>query len=109
MKSKKIIITGTHHTPAHQLINTLKKDSQVDWVIHYLGRKHNSQDLETLSVEYQTFPGLGVKFHPIESGRFNRHSLLQTIFNIKGFLQGFFQSYQLIKKIKPQAIISFGG
>jgi len=109
MKNKKIIITGTHHTPAHQLINTLKKDSQTDWEIHYLGRKYNFQNRETLSIEYQTFPGLGVKFHPIKSGRFNRRSIPKTILSIKGFLQGFFQSYQLIKKIKPQIVVSFGG
>lgn len=109
MNNKKIIITGTHHTPAHQLINTLKKDSETNWTIHYLGRKYNFQDQKTLSVEYQTFPNLGVKFHPLKSGRFNRRSIFQTILSTKDFLQGFLQSYQLIKKIKPHIVVSFGG
>ncbi len=106
---KTIIITGTHHTPAHELINTLKKDKKINWDIHYIGRKHNSQDQKTLSVEYQNFPKLGVTFHPIKSGRFDRHSTLKTIAGLKKSLQGFTGSYRLVKKIKPNIVVSFGG
>jgi UDP-N-acetylglucosamine--N-acetylmuramyl-(pentapeptide) pyrophosphoryl-undecaprenol N-acetylglucosamine transferase len=106
--TKTIIITGTHHTPAHQLINLLKKDS-IHWEIHYLGRKYNFQDSKTLSVEYQLFPPLGVHFHSLQSGRFNRRSPLKTLIGLPSLVCGLFRSYQLVKKIKPDITVSFGG
>jgi len=107
--NKTIIITGTHHTPAQELITTLKKDKTNTWNIHYIGRKHNFQNQKVLSVEYQIIPKLGVKFHAITSGRFNRRSPAHTIAGLKSSFENFKKTYQLIKKIKPHIVVSFGG
>lgn len=106
---KNIILTGTHHTPAHQLILTLKKDPLVNWKIHYLGRKYNFQGQNTLSTEYQFFPSFGVNFHPITSGRFNRQSVLKTVTGTLDSVKGFFQSCRLVREIQPAITVSFGG
>jgi len=106
---KTIIITGTHLTPALELIRQLKADTKNNWQIHYLGRYSNSNDSQNTSIESAIIPKNKVSFHPIHCGKFDRRFLPNTIAGIPKIILGFFESQKIIKKIKPNIIVSFGG
>ena len=107
--SKSIVITGTHLTPALELIRQLQSDSKINWQIHYIGRNSNSNDSLNISIESQIIPKLGIKFYGINCGKLDRRFLPNTITGIPKTISGFLKSSQLIKKIKPDLVISFGG
>ncbi len=106
---KIIIITGTHLTPAVELINQLKADKNSDWDIHYIGRRFNSSVDDTPSIESQIIPKLDVKFYPIDCGKYDRKWLPNTIKGIPQTIKGLFNAFNLVRKIKPNIVVSFGG
>jgi UDP-N-acetylglucosamine--N-acetylmuramyl-(pentapeptide) pyrophosphoryl-undecaprenol N-acetylglucosamine transferase len=107
--NKIILITGTHLTPALELIRQLQNDTETDWQIHYIGRYSNSNDLQDKSIESQIIPQHKVSFYPIHCGKFDRRFLPNTIKGFSQTISGFFESAKIIKKIKPDIIVSFGG
>jgi UDP-N-acetylglucosamine--N-acetylmuramyl-(pentapeptide) pyrophosphoryl-undecaprenol N-acetylglucosamine transferase len=106
---KTILITGTHLTPALELIRQLQNDSKTDWKIFYIGRHSNSNDPNNTSIESVVIPKLGVKFYPIYCGKLDRRYIPNTIAGIPKSIFGFFQAFSLINKIKPDIVVSFGG
>ncbi|MDD4937844.1 MAG: UDP-N-acetylglucosamine--N-acetylmuramyl-(pentapeptide) pyrophosphoryl-undecaprenol N-acetylglucosamine transferase [Candidatus Shapirobacteria bacterium] len=107
--TKSIIITGTHLTPALELIRQLKSDSLTNWSIFYIGRKFNSSDSQKTSIESTIIPKLGIKYFSISCGKFDRRYLPNTIKGIPKTIKGFWQAKKIIKKIKPDIVVSFGG
>lgn len=107
--AKKIIITGTHTTPAIELINQLQKDEKINWEISYIGRCYNSSVDTQPSIESKLIPETGTKFFGIQCGKFDRRWLLNTIRGIPQIFTGFQNANSLIKKIKPDIVVSFGG
>lgn len=107
--TKTIIIIGTHLTPAIELINQLKADEKYHWQINYIGRKYNSTVDQTPSIESEIIPKLKVNFYSISGGKLDRRYLPNTLHGISHTIKGFFESFSLISKIKPDIIISFGG
>jgi UDP-N-acetylglucosamine--N-acetylmuramyl-(pentapeptide) pyrophosphoryl-undecaprenol N-acetylglucosamine transferase len=107
--SQIILITGTHLTPALELIRQLQNDSKTDWQIHYIGRSSNSNDPKDISIESIIIPKENVKFYSIPCGKLDRRFLPNTIAGIPKTISGFIQAFKLIKKIKPNIIVSFGG
>lgn len=106
--TKRIVITGTHLTPAIELINQLQEDN-INWDITYIGRIYNSHENISPSIESQIIPKLGVKFYGFQSGKLDRRWLPNTISGIPLTIKSLFQIYKLIKKIHPDIVISFGG
>lgn len=103
----KILITGTHFTPAIAVIEALQKMGEQDIV--YVGRKTTLEGDRTRSVESKILPALGVKFIPVIAGRLQRSF---TPFTIVSFLKipiGFLQTLFVILSEKPDVILSFGG
>lgn len=102
----KILIVGSHFTPAQALIEQLK-NYNLKFV--YVGRSSTREGDNTPSAESKILPALGVRFIPITAGR------LQPSFNlyaVTSFLKipiGFIQSVWIFLKEKPQLIVSFGG
>lgn len=103
----KILITGSHFTPALAVIEELKKYQDTEIV--YIGRKYTREGDKTLSLESQTLPKLGVKFIPIISGRLQRAFTIYTFPSLLKIPIGFIQSFYFLLKEKPQVILSFGG
>lgn len=106
--TKKILITGTHLTPAIELINQLKEDS-ITWDITYIGRNYNSHEKISPSIESLTIPKLGVKFYGFDSGKLDRRWLPNTIAGIPLTIKSLFKIHKLIKSIRPDIVVSFGG
>lgn len=106
---KIIVITGTHLTPALELINQLQNDPKFDWQIHYIGRQYNSSHNQDPSIESIIIPQKNISFYSINCGKLDRRWLPNTIKGIPYSFKSFFDSLELIKKIQPNLIISFGG
>lgn len=106
--TKKIVITGTHLTPAVELINQLKNDS-VTWDITYIGRNFNSHEKTSPSIESIVIPKLGVKFYGFDSGKLDRRWIPNTLAGIPLTIKSLFKIYKLIQNNKPDIVVSFGG
>ncbi|MDD2483105.1 MAG: glycosyltransferase [Candidatus Shapirobacteria bacterium] len=110
VKTKKtIIITGTHLTPALELIRQLKTDPKIAWQINYIGRKNNSSVDDTPSIESKIIPKIGINFYSIDCGKLDRRWLPNTLKGLPQTTKSIFKAFGLIKKIKPDIIVSFGG
>lgn len=103
----KILVTGAHLTPAIATIEKLKKYPDVKIV--YVGRNTTQEGDSSLSLESQILPALGIKFIPITAGRLQRSFTVYTIPSLLKIPIGFLQSFLIILKEKPDAILSFGG
>ncbi len=106
---KTILITGTHLTPALELIRQLQEDNKTKWDIHYIGRKFNSSVDTKKSIESDIIPKTGSNFYQISCGKFDRRWLPNTIKGIPHIFHGFKEAKELINTIKPDVVVSFGG
>ncbi len=103
----KIVITGSHFTPAQAVIEELKKFPDIE--ILYIGRKTTREGDSTPSVESEVIPKLGVKFSPIITGRLQRRFTFYTIPSLLKIPIGFIQSLLILLKFNPDVVLSFGG
>lgn len=103
----KILITGTHFTPAQAVIEQLQKNEGVEIV--YIGREYTQEGDKSLSVESQIMQKLGVKFIPIITGRLQRSFTRYTIPSILKIPIGIIQSLYFVAREQPDAVLSFGG
>src|SRR3989338_1504665 len=103
----KVLVTGTHFTPAQAVINELLKDPNNK--ILYIGRKFTREGDKTCSVESLVLPKLGVKFIPIITGRLQRSFTIYTIPSLLKMPIGFIQSLWILAREKPDIVLSFGG
>lgn len=103
----KILVTGTHFTPAQAVIEELQQQKGVDIV--YIGRKFTREGDDSLSAESQVFPRLGVKFLPITTGRLQRKFTIYTVPSLLKIPFGFFQAFYFLLKEQPDVVLSFGG
>lgn len=103
----KILITGTHFTPAQALIEQLNTLGLFEIV--YVGRKSTREGDKTGSIESQVLPDLGVRFISLISGRLARNFSVWTIISLLKLPFGFIQSFWIILKEQPTVVVSFGG
>lgn len=103
--SAKILIVGSHFTPAQALIEQLGSDLK----IVYVGRKTTREGDSSPSVESIVLPERGIRFIPIIAGRLQRSFNLYAITSFLKIPIGFIQALQILINEKPQLIVSFGG
>jgi UDP-N-acetylglucosamine--N-acetylmuramyl-(pentapeptide) pyrophosphoryl-undecaprenol N-acetylglucosamine transferase len=104
-----IVICGTHLTPALELINQLKNDPKVSWSIKYIGRKFNSSTDNSPSIESVVIPQNQIDFFSILCGKFDRSFFPNTLRGLPHLFSGLISSIQIISKLKPNIVVSFGG
>ncbi|MFA6250375.1 MAG: glycosyltransferase [Candidatus Shapirobacteria bacterium] len=102
---QKILITGTHHTPAIELIHQLGEDSKTKWTIYYIAQLSSSDT----HVKNCLIPLLGNHLYSLESGKFNRYQIITTIFGFWATIKAFFFTFRLLRLLKPDVVVSFGG
>lgn len=107
--TKRILLTGTHLTPALELIYQLQQDKKTNWQISYIGRESSSNETKDISIESKIIPSLGVNFYSIPCGKLDRRYLPNTLVGIPKTILGFIKSFQLLKTLKPDIVVSFGG
>lgn len=103
----KIVITGSHFTPAQSVIEKLLENPDIEIV--YFGRKYARDNDKAPSVESKILPELGIKFIPITAGRLNRFFSFYTLVSFLKTPIGFIQSFYHLLKEKPDLIVSLGG
>lgn len=103
----KVIITGGHLTPALATIDEIKKLKGVDVV--FIGRKHTMEGDKTPSAESIIIKQLKIPFYSINAGRLQRKFTRYTLPALFKTPLGLFQSLSILKKEKPDIILSFGG
>jgi UDP-N-acetylglucosamine--N-acetylmuramyl-(pentapeptide) pyrophosphoryl-undecaprenol N-acetylglucosamine transferase len=108
-KTRKILITGAHITPALELIRQLKNDQDTNWEIYYIGRLFNSSVDSDVSIESKVIPQNGVKFYGIPCGKLDRRWLPNTLSGLPQIFSGFKEAQKIINRIKPHLVVSFGG
>ncbi len=103
----KVLITGGHFSPAYSVIEELQK---IHADIHIVGRKYPFEgDTASYSYEYQVSQELKIPFSELRTGRLQRKITRHTILSLLSVLTGFRQAYQLLKEIKPDVVLTFGG
>ncbi|HUD09978.1 MAG TPA: UDP-N-acetylglucosamine--N-acetylmuramyl-(pentapeptide) pyrophosphoryl-undecaprenol N-acetylglucosamine transferase [Patescibacteria group bacterium] len=100
----KIVITGGHLSPALAVIEKLGNSE-----IYYIGRKHSFEGDSATSLEYEEIVKLRVPFYSINAARLQRRFTKHTIPSLTKFPVGFFQSLKILRQIKPDIVLGFGG
>lgn len=103
----KILITGSHFTPAQAVITELLTDQDIKIV--YIGRSYTREGDKTPSVESQVLPKLGVKFLSITTGRLQRSFTKFTVPSLLKIPLGFIQAFYYLVSEQPDVVLSFGG
>lgn len=103
----KILVTGSHFTPAQATIEELNKVSGMEVV--YIGRTRTIEGDPAPSQESIILPLLGVKFIGIEAGRLRRNFDIYTLISLIKIPVGFLQAFYYLIKERPQVVLSFGG
>ena len=97
----KIIFTGGgsggHVMPALSLIDKLNNDND----ILYVGSKN--------SIEQQQCERRNIEFRKISTGKLRRYLSLKNLTDIFRVLKGIFDAGKIIRKFKPNVIVSTGG
>jgi len=87
----------------------LKNDQKIEWQINYIGREKNSSVDNTPSIESKIIPKIGINFNSINVGKLDRRWFPNTIKGFPQTIKSLSESLKLIKKIKPDVVVSFGG
>lgn len=101
----KIVITGGHHSSALPVIKKLR-EQYPEVQIYWFGHKFSAQGDRNPTLEFHEITGLNIPFYHIHAGKFYRTLNLKRLAKIP---LGFFQCLGLLIKLKPDAIMSFGG
>jgi UDP-N-acetylglucosamine--N-acetylmuramyl-(pentapeptide) pyrophosphoryl-undecaprenol N-acetylglucosamine transferase len=104
----KLLITGGHLAPALAFIDDLKESTYKDNQLIFVGRKYNNEFEKTLSLEYKEVEKLGIPFFHIKTGRFTRAFSWRMAQNLCFIPLGFWQAFTILRKEKPDVIVSFG-
>ncbi len=104
----KIVVTGGHLTPALATIAQIRKlDPGIK--IYFFGRKYAVEGDKATSFEYLEVKKHGLPFFEITTGRLQRKLTKRTLVTLAKLLPGFIQAFFLLKKIKPNIVLTFGG
>jgi len=100
---KRIVLTGGgtagHVSPNQALIPHLAREG---WEIHYIGTKAG---IERTLIE----PIDGVTYHAVNSGKLRRYFDWKNFTDPFRVIAGAFQSFSIIRKLKPSVVFSKGG
>lgn len=107
MTDKKLIITGGHLGPALSVIEELRE--RRGWKIYWIGRIFAMEGRDVPALEGELIPRLGIPFFKLDTGRLQRKWTKYTITSAFGTLLGFFQALRILRTIRPDAVLSFGG
>ena len=104
----KIVLTGGHAaTTALATIEALRKkgDNKLVWI----GSKYAMEGKNTLSLEFTTFPEVGVKCYSIIAGRLQRKWTRYSLWSLAKVPFGFLHALLLLLFIRPKVVLSYGG
>ncbi|KKU88462.1 MAG: hypothetical protein UY18_C0013G0007 [Microgenomates group bacterium GW2011_GWF2_47_9] len=99
---KKIILTGGHHNSALVVAKDLiRLGHEVIWFGHRYASHLDKHD----SAEYVEVTGAGIPFFELNAGKIGRAPKLSSLLKIPG---GLYQAHELLRRLKPDCVLSFG-
>jgi len=108
MKNRTVLFCGGHQTPAIAVIEYMRK-LYPTWNIIWVGRAYAFEGKSVASSEYSLITSMHIPFVPLTTGRINRGLNMR---NVRSFFKipiGIVQSFRIIRKYKPDCVVSFGG
>ncbi len=103
-KKNKILFTGGGSggpvTPLLAIVDALRSDEKFQGEFLWLGTKSGP--------ERSMVEDIGIEFHSIASGKLRRYFSWRNFTDIFLIIKGFFQSVNVIRKLKPDLVISAG-
>lgn len=107
---KKILVTGGHPSPALALIDDLGQSTFAKKMsLSYVGAKYIGYDKKSFSLEYKEVNRRSIPFFDQPAGRMTRIISLRSFLNLLKIPLGFFWALLILRRIKPDLIMSFGG
>lgn len=108
MQTRKLLLAGSHAgSTAIAVIEEIKKRN-LDWEIHWIGKRYAEEGKTTETLEYKNLSKYGVIFHNLESGKIQTKFTRYTIPALFKIPTGFIKGHKLVKEIKPDLTLSFG-
>jgi len=107
-ETKKIMITGGHITPAIAVADEIRSEKLL-WDIVFVGRTTAFEGGGVFTQEQTTVQKKGIRFIPITTGRIQRAFTIHTIISVIKIPFGLVQALLILKKEKPDIVLSFGG
>lgn len=105
----KIVFTGGHAVSTALVVaNEIKRENK-EWEIFWIGLKNAIEGKNQKSLATMFFPKYGIKTFEITSGRIQTKLTKYTIPSLLKIPVGFFHSYKILREIKPNVVLSFGG
>ncbi len=111
VNATKVLLTGGHAgTTALAVVEEIKSlpDTR-DWNLFWIGARSAFEGRNVPTIESKILPQLGVKCFSIITGKIQRKFGRYTIFSIMKIPVGFIHAFLVLRRIKPQIILSFGG
>jgi UDP-N-acetylglucosamine--N-acetylmuramyl-(pentapeptide) pyrophosphoryl-undecaprenol N-acetylglucosamine transferase len=102
----KILVTGGHLTPALSVIDYILANQKDELI--FVGRKF-SQDKKQVSQEQTQIESRKIPFFFLDGIKTSDLHGLNLVKSIPLFINSLLQAYQILKKTKPDVILSFGG
>lgn len=106
MSNKTVLLTGGHLTPALATISALL-DKEKNIRIVYVGEKSRIDSKAT--IEQEEAQRIGAKWYSISSGKLHRFVTYSIVIEMLKIPIGLVQSFSIIKKERPDVVVSFGG
>ncbi len=103
----KLLITGGHIAPALACVDEFLNHPDIQ--IIFVGRKYNSLQEKSHSLEYREITKRNIPFINLTAGRLTRSLSVSTLLNIICIPIGLFSAFAILLKEKPHKILSFGG
>ena len=107
--NKKIILTGGHAASSAFVVVEEIRRIKKPWDIYWIGFKSSLEGEKYTTLSSMFFPKYGIKTYSLFTGRIQRKWTVHTIPSLLKIPVGFFHSFYLLLKIRPNLILSFGG
>lgn len=101
----KLIITGGHPAPALACIDEVTT-SNPEVSLVFVGRQYSSD--ESLSYEYKEVTRRSIRFINLTAGRLTRIFSFRSLYQLVLIPAGFWHAYRILRKERPDKILSFG-
>lgn len=109
VSKNKLVLTGGHAATTAVAVVEEIKSRGADWKLYWIGARNAIEGKKMVTLESEVLPRLGVEFLSLTTGRLQRKFTFWTIPSLLKIPFGFFQSLYYLLKIKPDAVLSFGG
>lgn len=101
----KIVITGGHFSPAYSVIQKIRNSDEV----LVIGRRYAFEGDEGETFEYKLCSKNNIPFEILNSGRLQRKLTSRTIPSFLKFPKGIYQAINILRKYRPDVVVTFGG